>query len=236
MMKMIGESIRHLWISFGTKKNFRYIPIHKIVDNLGIEKSKALSLFHALSGCDTTSSSHGRGKKTFWDTWSIFPDLTKSILNLLEHPGEIDQEFTVIEKIFVLLYDRSSQLEQVDDARQTMYKTSFSLELIPPTKASLYQHVKRSVLQGAFIWGQCMEKMQDIPDPTAFGWTLVEDQFEPFWTTLPDYSRHINTTRCGCKVACKGRCKCKGNCSLLCTCEGRCKDEKSKQISMYFYM
>lgn len=219
----------------------RYIPVHTIVENLGNDKSKALSLFHSLSGCDTTSSTLGRGKKTFWETWSIFPELTKCLLNLLDDPSKIDIEFPVIEKFFVLLYDRSSKIEtvstiitfvvkmrllqkklQVNDARRILYKNSLSLELIPPTQAALYQHVKRSVLQGAFIWGRSLEQIQDIPDPTMFGWTLVEDEFQPFWTTLPESSQNISTNRCGCNVSCKGRCKCKGNCTLLCKCEGLC--------------
>lgn len=80
---------------------------------LGIERSRALSLFHALSGCDCTSCSHCKGKKTFWDTWCIFPELTKCLINLLDDPTKIDQEFHVIEKFFVLLYDHSSKLTSV---------------------------------------------------------------------------------------------------------------------------
>lgn len=88
----------------------RYIPIHKIVEILGYEKSRVLCL---LSGCDTTSCTHCRGKKTFWDTWSIFPEFTKCLIRLLDDPARIGQEFHTIEKFFVLLYDHSSKLTNV---------------------------------------------------------------------------------------------------------------------------
>lgn len=42
-----------LWMAFGTGKNFRYVAVHDIARALGQEKSKALPLFHAVTGCDT---------------------------------------------------------------------------------------------------------------------------------------------------------------------------------------
>ena len=54
----------------------RYIPAHAIAQSLGpsvktITPSKAMALpaFHALTGCDTTSTFFGKGKKTAWSVW-----------------------------------------------------------------------------------------------------------------------------------------------------------------------
>ena len=58
-----------LWVGFGTGKNYRDIPIHDLYSNLGPFKSDALLLFHAISGCDTTSQLLGCGKKTAWGIW-----------------------------------------------------------------------------------------------------------------------------------------------------------------------
>ena len=44
-----------IWIVFGTGKQFKYIPIHKIVRRLGPERPKALPMLHAVTGCDTVS-------------------------------------------------------------------------------------------------------------------------------------------------------------------------------------
>ena len=46
---------KELWLAFGTGKQFRYLPIHDIVRSLGPERSLALPVFHALTGCDTVS-------------------------------------------------------------------------------------------------------------------------------------------------------------------------------------
>ena len=52
-----------LWIAFGAGKNFRYISACTIASKLGLEKASALPFFHALTGCYTSSSFAGRGKR-----------------------------------------------------------------------------------------------------------------------------------------------------------------------------
>ena len=49
-----------LWLAFGTNKYFCYLSAHKITNTLGPEKSRALTMFHALTGCDTVSSFVGK--------------------------------------------------------------------------------------------------------------------------------------------------------------------------------
>ena len=65
-----------LWLAFGTSKHFQYIAAHKIANRLGPGRSRALPMFHALTGCDTVSSFVGHGKKTAWNTWNVLPELT----------------------------------------------------------------------------------------------------------------------------------------------------------------
>ena len=54
--------LKHLWVGIGTEKKFSEIVIHDIFSNLG-SKSQKFSLFHALTGRDTTSQFLGCGKK-----------------------------------------------------------------------------------------------------------------------------------------------------------------------------
>ena len=54
--------VQELWVAFGTGKNFRYIPAHKIAASLGPDKSLALPIFHAYTGCDTVSFFSTKGK------------------------------------------------------------------------------------------------------------------------------------------------------------------------------
>ena len=53
-----------LWVAFGVGKNFQYIHSNSICNDLGREQSRALPIFHAFSGCDTTSPFCGKGKKS----------------------------------------------------------------------------------------------------------------------------------------------------------------------------
>ena len=53
-----------IWIAFGIGKNFRFYSINGLCATLGEPRSRALPVFHALTGCDTTSAFRGKGKKS----------------------------------------------------------------------------------------------------------------------------------------------------------------------------
>ena len=77
------NSCSTLWMEFGKESDLRYIPSHKlkIAASLGPSKSRAVPLFHALTGCDTGSAFKHRGKKTAWET---YPNVTQPMLTLTE--------------------------------------------------------------------------------------------------------------------------------------------------------
>ncbi len=52
-----------LWLAFGHGVNFRNIPVHVIVPNLGAERS----ILSCYIRCQTVSFIHEIGKKTAWD-------------------------------------------------------------------------------------------------------------------------------------------------------------------------
>ena len=76
-------NINGLWIAFGVGNNFHYIPAHEIVKALGPNRCIALPMFHAFTGCDTVSSFGGRGKRTAWDTWKAYYDVTAAFCALV---------------------------------------------------------------------------------------------------------------------------------------------------------
>src|ERR1700759_5566651 len=102
---MDGLNLQSLWIAFGTGKQFRYISIHELSRSLGPQKARALPLLHAITGCDTVSSFSGRGKKTAFDTWTAFPQLTDALLNLSVKPVLVNDQvvFSTVERFVVLL-------------------------------------------------------------------------------------------------------------------------------------
>ena len=124
-----------LWLAFGVGQHFRHIPAHKIAASLGPRKSMALPMFHAFTGCDTVSSFASRGKKTAWETWMAYEEATETFLALTNAPQELDDEsFAVLARYTILLYDRTSNMDRIDEARQYMFtKRGRSMDTIPPT-------------------------------------------------------------------------------------------------------
>ena len=221
-----------LWISYGVGKHLRYLPIHTMHANLGPEKSKAILMFHPMTGCDQVSFLAGRSKKTSWDTWQKFEDITSILERLSNAPSKsvVDEMLPDIERFIILIFDRTSTCTKVDQCRQNLFtKKGRSIENIPPTCAALYQHIIRSVYQAGYVWNQATRPQQILPSPTDWGWTQLENgSFQPVWSTLPEASSICRELiKCGCseKLGCRGHCKCKRatlKCTGLCNCEGNC--------------
>lgn len=128
-----------IWVAFGMGKNFCHYNINNICRNLGEDKSLALPLFHAYTGCDTTSCFLAKGKKSAWRVWKSYPEVTQAFLHFVDHPFRaVDvscEHFRHLERFTVLLYDITSNLLSVNEARRELFcKKKRSLENIPPTQ------------------------------------------------------------------------------------------------------
>ncbi len=55
----LRTSLNELWVAFCTGKHYRLISAHGIYAAIGVDKSLARPMFHALTGCDTVSSFSG---------------------------------------------------------------------------------------------------------------------------------------------------------------------------------
>ena len=74
---------------------------------------------HDFTGCDTVSSFAGRGKRTAWDTWNVYPDVTHAFEELLQMPDKVsDNSMALIERFVVLMYSRTSEIVEVNEARK----------------------------------------------------------------------------------------------------------------------
>jgi hypothetical protein len=179
---------KELWLAFGTGKQFRYLPIHDIVRSLVPERSLALPVFHALTGCDTVSFFGGKSKKRAWDTWNLFPEVTHSFLEIATAPDKLSNKCTqTIERFVVLLYDCGSQLSSVDDARQQCSANvlealiAFLLRLLLLGNTSCVQRIKSSCVESGSYGitsttksigvgmeeGRALETCVDDPSPSA---------------------------------------------------------------------
>ena len=220
------QPLADIWVAFGMGKNYRLLSINAICDSLGEPKAQALPVFHALTGCDTNSAFKGKGKKTAWQAWQVFQAVTNTFVYLAQHPFEkltADSEhFKAIERLVVVIYDRTSPLSPVNDAREELFcRKNRSVERIPPTKDALLQHTRRAVYQ-AGIWTTSMQTHQVIPSPQEFSWNKPSNSWEPVWITVPEVSKACRELiKCSCKGDCSN-CKCaKANiiCSPLCNCK-----------------
>lgn len=225
-------NISELWIAFGAGKSFRFIAAHEIARALGPDRCLALPMFHAYTGCDTVSFFGGRGKKTAWDTWTIYGDITPAFcaLGSMPDPLTIDKWMQHLERFVILMYDRTSTEESVNQARKQLFsKKGRAIDGLPPTRDALIQHTKRAAYQAGHCWAQMMTPAPELPSPREWGWNKnPSGGWSIIWTTQPEAAEACRELlRCGCKAGCRGRCKCQKaalQCTALCQCGGECRE------------
>ena len=60
--------------------------VNAICASLGPDTTRAMPLLHSLTGCDTTSCFMGRGKKSTWEAWKSYREVTDAFLYLADNP------------------------------------------------------------------------------------------------------------------------------------------------------
>ncbi len=129
----------NVWAAFGTGKSFTYYYVNAIYEDLGKEKSLAVPVFHSFTGCDTTSAFFGRGKKSAWEAWNCYKDVTRAFTYMAAHPFmqvRVDEEpFQVLKRFTVLMYDEASEQQHVNKARKELFcHKGKTVERLPPTQ------------------------------------------------------------------------------------------------------
>ena len=141
----------NLWIKFGSGKNLQTFHINRLCEHFGKSVSKGLPLFHAFTGCDTTSAFKGKGKKSAWQTWSTCKFITPVFESLSQDPfTKLDKDnvtFKLLEKFTVRMYSKSVDAQTINEGRKLIFANTQNLEKIPPTQDALLQHVKRAIYQ-----------------------------------------------------------------------------------------
>lgn len=128
-----------IWVAFGKGKHFTYYNINAISSTLGEQQSRSLPCFHAFTGSDTTSQFHGKGKKTAWQAWKCYPEVTEAFHALMDtpfmHVETVSMKYKQLERFVCVLYDRTTPLDDVNELRQELFqKTNKMMENIPPTR------------------------------------------------------------------------------------------------------
>ena len=111
-------------MAFGTGSHFRYIPVHELTASLDSRMCSTLHVFHAFTGCNIVSSFLAwRGKKTAWFTWQSYPEATGAFEDLLIG----DHTMSTLERLVVLLYDRTSDITMVNDCRKQLFTRKYRI-------------------------------------------------------------------------------------------------------------
>ena len=135
--------------------------------------------------------------------------------------------FQSLKHYTVVLYDKTSSLESVDEARRELFcQKNRTMENIPPTQDAVLQHSKRVSYQ-AGIWTTSDLAQKQPPSPEGHGWTFDREHqsWVPVWSTLPVSSIACSElVKCGCKndKGCGARCSCRNTrwkCTELCSCQ-----------------
>ena len=79
----------NIWIAFGMGKHFHFISVNRVCVSLGQTRARCLPVFHALSGCDTTSAFVGKGKQSALQAWQLYNEVNPTLVSLLRTPTSI---------------------------------------------------------------------------------------------------------------------------------------------------
>ncbi|KAJ8316884.1 hypothetical protein KUTeg_004788, partial [Tegillarca granosa] len=154
----------HVWMMTGTSTKRRYIPIKDVLQSIPPHSIDSLLVFHALTGCDTTSFFYGRFKKSSWSVFLEHYDLLKDVGN-----GDINQAMlNSMEKFVCKLYS-VEQFNSIDEVRSFMFPKSSKQENLPPTSDAIYFHFKRVHYQTC-VWKQAGVAVPILPNPCTMGW------------------------------------------------------------------
>ena len=111
---------------------------HKSTEVWVADRCIALPVFHAFTGCDTVSCFGGRGKRTAWDTWRAYEDVTIAFCSLATIPESIEGSMKSLERFVILMYDCTSSLEYANQAQKQLFtQKGRSIEAILSTKVAL---------------------------------------------------------------------------------------------------
>ena len=109
-------SCQELWFKTGVKDRQRYIPIHDIHLSFGRLVSKCLLLFHALTGCDSTSALSGIRKKKTWNVLFKNEWIQQDLSNFGKNPVIEEFEQKVAESFICSIYTSAQEFLNFDDA------------------------------------------------------------------------------------------------------------------------
>ena len=148
-------------VVYGPKE--KYLDVFDHLSYFGEDVCRTISYFHALTGCDMTSSFYQLGKAKLWKTWmkqhNSNESLTRTFIRLRDQPTNIycnDIDITV--KYIYNCYGLDTSSASLEALRLCQLLNT------PNICQTIEQHVRRACIQAGYPW-----KLShfDILDPTS---------------------------------------------------------------------
>lgn len=222
---------KKLYLFTGKGNHMRYIDLSTAAASLTPDFCESLLGLHALSGCDSTSSFYGKGKRKFYHHFNEDATSHRALASLgreFKVPSNVNSN---IEKFVCKLYGVDT--EKINEARYIIYcsPSRVTQQSLPPTKDELYLHIARANYQAA-IWRRALANEIQAPPPETCGWKIEGDELSVVWMTqCPAPPEVLKNIFCKCKTGCSSnRCNCKKS-QLKCTDVCQCRDCSNKTVS-----
>jgi len=224
--------IDELWFHTGTGRNKKYIPVHTAVNQVGTEVCQLLPAMHALTGCDSTSSLHGIGKKSALSVMRKHHETFELLSELGANCSIISDEIVRLCLTFIghLYGEHTSDLNRL---RYHLFtKKCLDSSKLPPTEDSARHHIQRANYQ-CFIWKNALSGNQAVSSPIGNGWTTDDsgNLVPMLMSNNPAPESLLELTVCRCKTGCTSRCSCRRAnlaCTLSCHCNNNCQNNTSE--------
>ena len=167
---------------------------------------KVLPVLHALSGCDSTSSLYGIGKKKVLSTFQRNKKDLEALINIGDSADEISSDTFLGAIKFIAL-----QTTDLDKLRYKLFsRKNCESSKLPPTMDSALEHIKRVNYQ-CYIWKNARIGYHSLPSPVGNGW--MNDNTDSIIPKLMNQKPAPDTVLelivCNCERGCQRRCSCK---------------------------
>ncbi len=202
----------------------RFIPIHTLFDAVTREQHNIMLAGYCLTGCDSTSSFFGHGKRKAFGLIMKKASKFQGMADLGTGPlNKAQQEACTA---FVGALYGEDDCTSLNDIRCKKAKeVQKNIKKMPPTDNSLLQHMLRCIYQ-LCIWRTALSAVQDPPCATEYGYErdTVSKKLVPKWMSQPPaVPELLNDLVCTCAPnKCHEHCTCLDNeqpCTAACACE-----------------
>ena len=213
----------------------RYIPIHTMTTEHGMEFCLSLPAAHALTGCDTTSSFYQTGKRTACTKLEQHVKKKNPSLTTFGIQNDLEADISSARSYVLSFYGKKAETcSSLDQLRYVLASTTDKpASQLPPTEDAFKQHVLRARYQTR-IWCQSHVAHPSPGSPIGNGWYLSDGVLEPkIYTKEPAPMEvrdliHMYCTDTDCSQSRK--CLCLENhlhCTEFCGCQGDCQNTTS---------